>query len=488
MSDDGEGRELPAHLRALIGRGMSERATRSIDRVLKGRVEKLRTGRMSRALKMSGFAVKGTSRAVLDRARGLLEGTGSEEAYTGLAAQMLETFSEMRGLSMKVGQMLSYLDDAMPKEAQRVLALLQRDASPMPWAVVKERLEEELGRPVDRAFAKVEEEPIAAASIGQVHRAWLPDGRAVAVKIQYPGIEEAMTSDLKNARMMSLFKRVLFFRTDTEAILRELEERFLDECDYEKEAAYQEAYYERFRGHPIIIVPEVHREATTRRVLTTTFFEGRSFHEWIEGSPSAEERHLVCRSFFRFYIGSLYLDGLFNCDPHPGNYLFLDDGRIVFLDYGCSRRFTTERVRLWIDLCRSVFSEDRRRVEELAVEIGFVKEGDDYDRESFHELMGYLYQAYLTDGEFDFEGHPPTDTFRRMFTKNPNLFKLNMPADAVFLNRISFGLVSLMAEIGAKLNVRRYASSYFQGLDPDWPLDPFRGRGIGTLDVRPGGG
>lgn len=473
-NDDGR-KKLPRHLASALGGELSERAASSIDRVLKKRVEKLSTGRVSRALRMSRFAAKSASRALVDKAKTALD-KDSAQVSEGIATEMLETFAEMRGVTMKLGQMLSYLDDALPPEARRILTVLQRDVSPMTWDGVKEVLEKEYGKPPEEVFAKIDQEPIAAASIGQVHRATLQDGTEVAVKVQYPGIETAMAADLKNARMMSLFQRVFFFRTDTTAILKELEQRFLDECNYEKEAKYQRLYRERFEGHPWIVVPEVHEALSTRRVLVTTFYDGRTFYEWLESDPPADVRDRVSKLFYRFYLGAFYIDGLFNCDPHPGNYLFLDDGRVVFLDYGCSRPFPEDRLDQWIDLCRSVFVDDRKRIFELAVEMGFVAPNTDYDREGFRELMRYLYQPYLKEGPFDFRDHPPRDTFKRMFTDNPNLFKLDMPPDAVFLNRIGFGLVSLMTEIGTPLDCRFYASSYFEGVDPDWPEDPHRGK------------
>ena len=322
MSDDDD--KLPPHLLSALGSDLSERASKSVQKVLKGRVEKLSTGRMSRALRMSRFAAKSASRAVVDRARSAVDRSAKGAMSVGLAAEMLETFSEMRGVTMKLGQMLSYLDDALPPEARRVLTVLQRDVSPLTWEVVSGVLTEELGRPPEEVFLRIDHDPIAAASIGQVHRATLQDGTEVAVKVQYPGIEAAMAADLKNARMMSLFQRVFFFRTDTQAIMSELEERFLDECNYEKEAFYQKLYRERFEGHPWIVVPEVHEALTTRRVLVTTFYDGVTFYEWLEKEPSAEVRSRVTKLFYRFYLGGFYMDGLFNCDPHPGNYLFLD--------------------------------------------------------------------------------------------------------------------------------------------------------------------
>ncbi len=473
MSDDHK-RKLPSHLRPLFEG--SKAATDRVEALLDRPSRKIRTGRLGRALSFSKLAVKGSAHALADKAKSAVGKAEDSARGLALAAEMLETFSELRGLGMKLGQMLSYLDDAMPPEARKVLAVLQRDATPMPFEEVRTQLEAELGKTIEEAFARFDETSIAAASIGQVHRAQLHDGTEVAVKVQYPGIDVAMQADLKNAKAMSLLQRMFFFRTDTKGILAELEQRFLDECNYEQEAAYQKAYYDRFAGHPWIIVPRVIDSHSARRVLTTEFYEGHSFYEWLARDPSAEVRDRVTRLFYRFYLGSFYFDALFNCDPHPGNYLFQDDGHVVFLDYGCCRIFDHERLQLWTDMLIAVAHDDRDKMHALAPQIDFFKEGQDYERESFEELMRYLYKPYVEDREFRFDEHRPEDTFRQLFLDNPNLFKLNMPPDAVFLNRIGFGLVSLWSEIGSTLNCRKLVLQYLAGTDPDWPEDPYQGR------------
>ena len=465
----GDNDRLPAHLRALFD-GAPDRLSDAVSD-LRRDSGPLKTGRVGRAFELSKLALKAGGRAVTSRIRGRSD--GAEAA--ALATELLKTLGKMRGLALKVGQMMSYLDGVMPPEAQRTLALLQRDASPLPWDTMRPHLTREFGRPPEDLFAEFEPEPFAAASIGQVHRAVLPNGTKVAVKVQYPGIDLAMQSDLKNAHVVSLLKRMMFVNVEMKALMQELETRFLDECDYRKEAEYQQAYRDRFDGHPYIVVPEVHTEWSTQRVLTTTFYEGRTFHEWLADEPDEEARQRVTQLFYRFYLGSLYIDGVFNCDPHPGNYLFLDDGRVVFLDYGCCRRFSRERLDQWIELNRAVYHDDPDRLHKIAVDVGFFTPDATYDRDAFRSLMRYLYQPYLKDEAFDFSGeHRPETTFRQMFSNNPNLFKLNMPADAVFLNRIEFGLVSMLAKIGGKLNCHRYATDYFRRIDPDWPEDPHR--------------
>jgi predicted unusual protein kinase regulating ubiquinone biosynthesis (AarF/ABC1/UbiB family) len=468
-----ENDSLPAHLRALLG-GEEGTLRREAEKALGRSVERITTGRFGRAFKLGSLAASGGARVAMGRARQMLGRDGptlSRDEGVALATQMLETFSELRGIAMKVGQMLSYVDDGLPPEMQKLLALLQRDAPPMPFDTVRTILAQELGRDPDQVFRSIEPVPLAAASIGQVHRAVLADGTAVAVKAQYPGIDKAMRSDLKNGKVGALFNRMLFVNTDVKGIMDELEERLLDECDYRKEAEYQRAFGQRFKGHPIIVVPEVH-DISTQRVLVTTLHHGHSFYEWLATNPSAAERDRVTRAFYRFYLGSFYMDGLFNCDPHPGNYLFRDDGRIVFLDYGCCRRFNDERRRTWCTMAQAVRRDDPEEMDRVGRVIGFIPPGVEYDRAGYRTLLRYIYEPYLLDEPYDFAVHRPAKTFRSMFTENTNLFRMNMPADSVFLNRITFGLVSLMADIGSKLNIYRHADHYFAGNDPDWPEDP----------------
>ncbi len=466
MSDDGTRSRLPRHLRGLLD------DDGTISSVLERGGRSLSTGRISRALSMSKLAVSTGSRAAMGAAKKTLGGAAESMVSKKMALDMVESFAEMRGLSMKLGQMLSYLEDMMPEDARKVLVVLQRDAPALPWEEVCAQFTAELGAPPNEVFAAFERVPIAAASIGQVHRATTKDGVEVAVKIQYPGIAEAMKSDLKNAKMLGLFQRMMFANVDTKAVIAELEERFTDECDYAREADYQRKFAARFEGHPWIIVPQVYDELSTTRVLTTKFYEGRTFYEWLATEPTDEERTRVAALFYRFYLGSLYMDGYFNCDPHPGNYLFREDGRVVFLDYGCTRPFPDDRREAWVEMLQAVAVDERPRIEAAAIGIGFFRADQDYDYDAFRELVRYLYQAYLEDAPHDFSRGGPQSTFQEMFVDNANLFKLNMPADAVFLNRITFGLVSLWTEIGAKLNCQQRASAYFDGFDPDWPDDP----------------
>ena len=469
---------LPPHLRALLETDNDEQLQQGIRKVLEiDETTSIRTGRVSRALRMGSMAAGTGRRWLTQRAKRLImHSTSAQEdaraAGIETAVELVKAFAELRGAAMKLGQMLSYVDDALPKEMRAILSMLTRDAPPMPWNTLRSQFEEEFGNPPENIFSDFEETPMAAASIGQVHRARLPDGRAVAVKIQYPGVLESLQADLKNSNVLMTFHRFLGFGVNTRELLTELETRLLDECDYRKEAAYQIRFGRRFANHPHIVVPAVVHEHSGRRILTTELYEGLSFYQWLASNPSPEQRNLASRMLYRFYQGSFYLDGLFNCDPHPGNYLFTEDNRFVFFDYGCARTYAPSRRRLWIGLNRAVVNDDRDQIRHHAMALGFFTAKTKLDFDAFVEMMRVAYKPYLSPGPFPFHEDKPGDNFRTLFTSNPNFRKLNMPADGVFLNRIMFGIFSLLGQIGGELDVHRQAGAYFQGEDPDWPDDP----------------
>lgn len=422
----------------------------------------LPTSRLSRSWGASRALMESGGKLLADRIRGQAPALDA-----ALAERIATRMAGMRGLALKVGQMMSYVDPNLPEEARRILALLQQDVPPMPWSDIQSVFEESFGSTPEAVFDDFDTTPLAAASIGQVHRATLPTGEKVAVKLQYPGIADAMQADLKNARWLNLLSGSVFTNVDAKAIMAELEARFLEECDYRIEAQNQDDYRGQLAHHPDIHVPAVYPKLSSARVLTTEFCEGRTLQTWLDDEPDQQARNHAALAFYRFYIGSFYLHGIFNGDPHPGNYVFRPDGRISFLDYGCCRRFPRSSVARWIRVARAVRGGDPFEMEQAAIDVGFLRAGQDYDRPAFAELMAYLYQFYLEDRLFDFRSeHAPQETFRRQFLKNPNLMKLNMPAESVFLNRISFGLVSILASMGAALRCQRINDAYFEGRDP----------------------
>src|SRR5256714_14924986 len=314
------------------------------------------------------------------------------------AERMVDTLGTMKGAAMKIGQLASFIDtEFLPPEYrelyQEKLGTLRTSAPPMPWKKVRKVLDDEWGAPVEELFEDFEEEAAAAASIGQVHRALLPDGRAVAVKIQYPGVAQALRADMQNAGMILRLAKADAPGLDAKAAAEELKERVLEELDYEYEAQNQRAFARGYRGHPFIYVPDVISRLTTERVLVTEWVDGLGF-EAIKELPQ-QERDRFGEVVFRFCFGSIYHLQHFNADTHPGNYLLMDDGRVAFLDFGMTKRLTPEQIQLEQRALDAAGRDDPEALREALHVLGFVKDPSRIDAERLMEHVRLVGGWYL---------------------------------------------------------------------------------------------
>lgn len=258
-----------------------------------------------------------------------------DEVIVRTAQDAFEVVGNMKGAMMKLAQFASF-QPGVPEGARAQLKALQSAAPPMTYELAAGCIERELGGEPERVFARFDREPVASASIGQVHRAQTHDGTEVAVKVQYPGVDEAIRADLANADMFVKAMSAMQDGDDPTPILGEVAARVSEELDYLQEASNQRWFAERYRGHPFVKIPEVVGELTTARVLTTEFVDGRAFYDVLNDPQQARDR--FGEIVFRFAFTSVLADGVFSGDPHPGNYLFMDDGRVCFLDFGLVKR------------------------------------------------------------------------------------------------------------------------------------------------------
>lgn len=276
-----------------------------------------------------------------ERAKALL----AERATIETAENLVNVLGAMKGAAMKLGQMLSVIEFDLVPESHREqfrdkLAALRDQAPKAPFTTMKGVLEDELG-PLTRVFADFDEMPTAAASIGQVYRARLRDGRDVAVKVQYPGIDAAIRADMKNlALLMKLWRSA--WPAANPAVLDEITRNFESELDYLREAATQHHVAQQFSGHPFIVVPDSIAEHCTSRVLVTEYLDGSNFDHIRQ--RSAADRNRIGELIHRFYIGSLFNTNEFCGDPHPGNILLATDGRVGFIDFGLYNRMDPDNV------------------------------------------------------------------------------------------------------------------------------------------------
>lgn len=411
------------------------------------------TRRTGRAL----MAVLRGARAVRREQKRARKGTPPDLDLESVA-RIVGALGQLKGLAMKMGQMMSYLDMALPPELQAALSALQTHAPPMPLERVEHIVREDLGPRADALLAGLEPTPIAAASIGQVHRARLPGGAVAAVKVRYPEVDQAIASDFGAARIGTRIQALLFPNARIEEFVDEMRTRLLEECDYEHEAAAQRAFRALFDDHPTILVPAVFDDHCGQRVLTTEYIDARRFDAYLADDPPQAERDRVGEALFEFYIGTLFRHGLYNCDPHPGNYLFLADGRIAMLDYGCTRKFEPEFLAGLAQLTRAVHADDERKLHRAFLAVGIVREGMRYDFDAaralargFHGplLHDEVQHITLRDGDFG-----------EIYRKKMQLLKLSLPGEFLFLLRIRYGLMSVLARLGARANWYRLERRY----------------------------
>jgi predicted unusual protein kinase regulating ubiquinone biosynthesis (AarF/ABC1/UbiB family) len=427
-----------------------------------GRAGRLaRIGRMSAALSASWFGAK---------VRRLFTGKHGRERIdaarrTADAKRVAETMGQMKGAFMKLGQMMSFISDELPEEYRAALKGLQADAPPMDFALVRDTVERELGKPLERAFAMFEEKPLAAASIGQVHAARLPHGEEVVVKVQYPGVADAIRSDLANAAMLYQMLKMMYPAYEPKPVVEELRGRIFEEFDYQNERANLEEFGRLYDGHPFIKIPRVFPAHTTSTVLTTERIFGKRFDE-VCADASLERRSRYAEIIYRFVFGSIMRYRLFNGDPHPGNYLFEDD-KVVFLDFGCVKRFPEEMARDWTGLVASHFSGDHAAFRGGLVRLGFLKEDSPLDAERLYEYFGVFYEPFRYDRDFKFSREYIASTFKQVFAPGGKFAgmqkQLNMPGHFVFVNRIQWGVFSILGHLGAHANYHRIHREYLYG-------------------------
>lgn len=397
-----------------------------------------------------------------------------QRAHLESAEEVVALMGNMKGGMMKLGQILSFVGDDLPEEYRNVLASLQTQSPPMAFGLARDIVEKDLGHPLKKLYRAIDEEPLAAASIGQVHRARLAKGGGdVVVKVQYPGIAEAIDADLANVAFLYSAMGMISPNLDSGALADELKERITEELDYGKEAANQKAFAEAYEGHPYIHVPKVIESHSGRRVLTSEHVDAHDF-AWLRSQPK-ELRDRVGEVLWRFVFGSITQLHVFNADPHPGNYLFHPDGKVTFLDYGCVRYFDPDRMPKWKALIRAHLESDMDAFRRLIVELGFVVPDSKIPTELWYEYFGYFYEPFWKDEPFTFTSEYTKKSLAMVFDRSHPRYgaltkEANMPKDFLLVNRIQWGLYSILASLGCTANWHRIHRELYYGDAPSTPI------------------
>jgi predicted unusual protein kinase regulating ubiquinone biosynthesis (AarF/ABC1/UbiB family) len=433
--------------------------------------------RMERGIAAVRLAARGGARYTRNAPR-LFRAAGEQrqQLRNDLALQTAEdvatTLGTMKGVLMKLGQMASYVDDGLNPQVRRTLSRLQDSVPPMSPALAAQVITEELGSPPDEVFKEWDPVPIAAASIGQVHRAMTKDGEAVAVKVQYPGIAETISADLGNVGLLRSLLKMAAPNQDVNALIEELRERIREELDYEREAASQAKFAAFYDGHPTIHVPKIIPDLCAKRVITSELATGARFQEFLTW-PQAEQ-DLAAETIYRFVFRSLYEAHAFNGDPHPGNYLFQPGGQVTFLDYGLVKYFTPEELTPLEHMVRYLcVDDDKEGFRRAMVDAGFLMPETPLPTDDIVEHMSLFYDTVRTRGPRTMTGEYASSVARRFFDfRSPLAAYARIPRSYVIVQRINLGLFSILAEMNATGDWRAIAEEiwpFFQA-PPTTPM------------------
>jgi predicted unusual protein kinase regulating ubiquinone biosynthesis (AarF/ABC1/UbiB family) len=371
-----------------------------------------------------------------------------------LAEELGAQLGRLKGAGPKLRQFLSMVQLDRPGEGGRplpALGALPDGAHPVPFGRVRRVIERDLGARVRELFAEVDEEPFAVASLGQVHRARTNDGEDVAVKVQHPGVAEAVEADLRSVGVVGPIIKRLAPGLDAGALLAELRERLSDELDYELEAQNQRRLERRFRGHPHVRLPRVYTDLSTRRVLVTEYIEGQRANEITHLADA--ERDRIGEIAFRFFFGLAWRDGVVAGDPHPDNCILCPDGRLCLLDFGLLRDLEAEYLEGERDIMRALADDDPQRVHDGLSTLGYLPEPESFDPSALLEHLATAGEWRLAHGFRRIEpehvnqslelGYPPRSPYFALMRR------LSMPPPTLLLRRMEVHVLMLLGDFRA---------------------------------------
>ena len=409
-----------------------------------------------RLIRLAGMTARVATNYTKSRVKSVFLSKESAErdrvkAHEEAGELIAKTLGELKGAVMKVGQMASIAGDLLPKELADALGALQREAPPMDFSVIAEQIERELGAPPPMLFQRFDEQPFASASIGQVHRARTDDGREVVVKVQYPGVDDAVASDLAHLKIALRASGLVKVKKQAlDAVFAEIKARLHEELDYCNESDNVRLFGEYYRGREGVVVPEVVGERSSQRVLTLTYEPGHHIGE-LEEFPQ-QVRNRIGEALFRLLAQQIFELGVLHADPNPGNFAFRPDGTIVLYDFGCIKRLDPEIVEAYRDTIRAGFDEDYAGVEDGLVRLGARNlEGPQVPLDYYKPWRDIFMRPLLGDEPYDY-GHSSLqqDALKLVpgfITKYMRSFQ--PPVELVFLDRVVVGHYGNLRKLGA---------------------------------------
>jgi predicted unusual protein kinase regulating ubiquinone biosynthesis (AarF/ABC1/UbiB family) len=399
-----------------------------------------------RFLKLAGMTASVATSFAKSRVQEMFQGPENRESrraetHERMGERIAKTLGELKGAAMKMGQMASIAGDILPREVAQALQVLQKDSPPMPYSVVSSVVERELGSPPELVYRRFDPTPFASASIGQVHRAQLDDGREVVVKVQYPGVDDAVDSDLTHLKVALRASGLL--RIDKQVLGRLFEEaraRLHEELDYCNEADNVRLFREHHRRHPFVVVPEVVGERSAKRILTLTYEPGHTLQELDALGVAQEVRNQLGLNLFGLSLSQIFELGAIQSDPNPANFAFREDGRVVLYDFGCVKRIQPAIAEAYGRTLRCGIIEDYAGVEQGMLDLGARNPlGPPMSAAFYKDWRDVFFGPFLA-GEFDYGRAAIHEEVKRRipgFLKHLPSFQ--PPVEVVFIDRLMAG-------------------------------------------------
>lgn len=434
------------------------------------------TSRRGRFIKLAGMTASVAGQYAGQRARRLFNRDQEEERrseeYTRMAGQIAGTLGELKGAVMKVGQIASQTQDFLPKEFSEALQTLQKEAPPMPFDVIVGQIEGELGKPVGELFEYLQEQPYAAASIGQVHRARLHSGEDVIIKVQYPGVDDSCDSDLKQLRLALRLGGLLKMpKESVDQLFAEIRERLKEELDYENEARNIELFRDYHAKDSWIVIPRVFPAFSTGRVLTMALEEGDHVSQVTPEDYSQDTINRIGHRIFTTMADQLFRFQCIHGDPHAGNFAYRPDGTIVLYDFGCVKKLKPAIVESYRQALVSALNEDYRALDQHLIDLGARVESRPAVDEAYYAMWrDILITPFSSDSPYDFGR---SDLHKVVANKTSTVFEyleyFQPPVESIFIDRMIAGHYWMMRRLGVQAAFRSELEQYLQ-CAPEGPL------------------
>jgi predicted unusual protein kinase regulating ubiquinone biosynthesis (AarF/ABC1/UbiB family) len=383
--------------------------------------------------------------------------------YEKMADDIVDTLGELKGAVMKIGQIASQTQDFLPKEFSKALQKLQKEAPPVAFSIIRDQVEKELGDSLDQLFMTFDEEPFAAASIGQVHRAVLKSGREVVVKVQYPGVDRSCDSDLKQLKLtLKLGGLIKMPKASVDALFDEIKARLHEELDYEQEARNLFRFRAFHEQHDFVMVPEVISELSTAHVLTLEYIEGDHVNELNALNYSDEIINKIGHNLFTMLADQLFVFKQIHGDPHPGNFAFKPDGTVIVYDFGCVKVLKPELVEAYRDAIIASMKGDYLAVDDAMLRLGARVQGKAFPGGEYYAVWrNIFFEPFFTDDKYDFES---ADLHVQVAKEIPLFFKylshFKPPVESLYIDRMIGGHYWIMKSLGVKASFRSELDRY----------------------------